>query len=87
MNAICPSLGVALIVGVFSLVLYVLFYRAGLPKPLEGIPYNEDAAEKLFGDVPEMMGYVMKTKRIFVGAAVLGLMALATAQDRLSAKF
>ncbi|KAF3769026.1 cytochrome P450 [Cryphonectria parasitica EP155] len=36
-----------------------------LPKPLAGIPYNRDAAQKLFGDVPEMMGYVIKTKRIF----------------------
>ncbi|KAH9884564.1 cytochrome P450 [Xylariomycetidae sp. FL2044] len=40
-------------------------YRLVLPKPLAGIPYNRDAANKLFGDVPEMMGYVMKTKRIF----------------------
>ncbi|KKY29302.1 putative cytochrome p450 [Diaporthe ampelina] len=41
-------------------------YRAALPKPLPGIPYNHGAAGKLFGDVPEMMSYVRRTKRIFV---------------------
>lgn len=60
-----PSLGGPLVYGAVLLVLYVL-YRAALPKPLKGIPYNQDAAGKLFGDVPEMMGYVMRTKRIFV---------------------
>lgn len=41
-------------------------YRAIKPKPIPDIPYNKDAAGKLFGDVSEMMGYVMRTKRIFV---------------------
>ena len=58
-------LGVTLAVGGLVVVLY-LAYRAVLPRPLAGIPYNKDAASKLFGDVPEMMGYVMRTKRIFV---------------------
>lgn len=49
-------------------VLAVLYigYRAALPKPLPDIPYDHDAASKLFGDVPEMMSYVRRTKRIFV---------------------
>lgn len=49
-------------------VLAVLYigYRAALPKPLPDIPYDHDAARKLFGDVPEMMSYVRRTKRIFV---------------------
>ncbi|KAL1617767.1 hypothetical protein SLS56_010831 [Neofusicoccum ribis] len=34
--------------------------------PLPDIPYNKDAASKLFGDVPEMMAYVKRTQRIFV---------------------
>jgi hypothetical protein len=34
-------------------------YRAALPKPLADIPYNRDAAKGLFGDVPEMMRYVL----------------------------
>lgn len=55
----------AVLAGVVLLGLYVL-YRAALPKPIPGIPYNKGAAGKLFGDVPEMMGYVMRTKRIFV---------------------
>lgn len=65
MGANMSSLGATLLVAVAAVGLYTL-YRAVLPKPLEGIPYNRDAADKLFGDVPEMMGYVMKTKRIFV---------------------
>lgn len=53
-------------------VLAVLYigYRAALPKPLPGIPYDHDAAKKLFGDVPEMMSYVRRTKRIFVRALI-----------------
>ncbi|KAK3936287.1 cytochrome P450 [Diplogelasinospora grovesii] len=47
------------------LLFFYLGYRAVLPRPLPGIPYNKNAASKLFGDVPEMMGYVMRTKRIF----------------------
>lgn len=52
----------------WPVILAVLYigYRKALPKPLPDIPYNQDAAGKLFGDVPEMMGYVKRTKRIFV---------------------
>lgn len=52
----------------WPVILAILYigYRAALPKPLPDIPYNQDAAGKLFGDVPEMMGYVKRTKRIFV---------------------
>ncbi|KAI0448828.1 cytochrome P450 [Xylaria acuta] len=53
-----------LLVALLAVALY-LGRRAILPKPLAGIPYNRDAANKMFGDVPEMMGYVMRTKRIF----------------------
>lgn len=54
----------------WTIVLAVVYigYRAALPKPLPGIPYNQDAAGKLLGDVPEMMGYVKRTQRIFVRA-------------------
>ncbi|KAL1615347.1 hypothetical protein SLS54_009128 [Diplodia seriata] len=64
MDAVVPSAGAASIAGGLLLVLY-LMYRAALPKPLPGIPYNKEAASKLLGDVPEMMGYVRRTKRIF----------------------
>ena len=56
---------VPFLVGTLATCLYVI-YRAILPNPLPGIPYNEDASKKVFGDVPEMMGYVLRTKRIFV---------------------
>jgi hypothetical protein len=55
----------ALAVGILILVMY-LVYEAVLPKPLPGIPYNHGAPNKIFGDIPEMMGYVIRTKRIFV---------------------
>ena len=61
---------VALLAVTVVAVIY-LGYRAALPRPLPGIPYNKDAASKLFGDVPEMMRYVLRTKRIFVGLPTL----------------
>ncbi|KAH6838508.1 cytochrome P450 [Chaetomium sp. MPI-CAGE-AT-0009] len=64
MGAVLSSIQGTLVVGVLLAGLYAL-YRAALPKPLAGIPYNRDAAGKLFGDVPEMMAYVMRTKRVF----------------------
>lgn len=71
MVSILPS-GGALALGVLSIALYFA-YQAIKPKPLPGIPYNKDAAGKLFGDIPEMMGYVMRTKRIFVRTNQLAL--------------
>lgn len=56
---------IPVIVAIIATCLY-LVYRSLLPKPLPGIPYNRDAATKLFGDVPEMMSYVLRTKQIFV---------------------
>ncbi|KAK3315597.1 cytochrome P450 [Apodospora peruviana] len=47
------------------LAILYLGYRAVLPKPIPGIPYNHDATSKLLGDMPEMLGYVMRTKRMF----------------------
>ncbi|KAI1427997.1 cytochrome P450 [Xylaria sp. FL1777] len=64
MGAVFSSVQGNLLVAFLAVALY-LGYRAILPKPLAGIPYNRDASQKLFGDVPEMMGYVMRTKRIF----------------------
>nr|WGZ60619.1 cytochrome P450 [Fusarium tricinctum] len=52
------------VLGIISLCLY-LAYRAILPKPIAGIPYNKDAAGRMLGDIPEMIGYVRRTKRIF----------------------
>ncbi|KAH9232950.1 hypothetical protein K456DRAFT_1772499 [Colletotrichum gloeosporioides 23] len=43
----------------------IVIRRVLLPKPLAGIPYNEKAASHVLGDIPEMMGYVLRTKRMF----------------------
>jgi len=63
------STAISLLGGVF-LILY-LAYRAILPKPLPDIPYNHDAASKLFGDVPEVMAFVKSKKQIFVSDIAL----------------
>lgn len=63
--AVITSSGGVYVVAIVCVVLYTA-YRRILPKPIPDIPYNKDAAAKLFGDVPEMMGYVMRTQRIFV---------------------
>ncbi|KAI1746834.1 cytochrome P450 [Xylaria castorea] len=64
MGAVLFSTGVNLLLVLLALALY-LGRRAILPKPLAGIPYNRDAANRVIGDIPEMMGYVLRTKRIF----------------------
>lgn len=64
-NGMLSLSAITLLAGGLFLVAY-LAYRALLPKPLPGIPYNKDAATKLFGDVPEVMGYVKSTKQIYV---------------------
>ncbi|KAI5212138.1 cytochrome P450 [Aureobasidium subglaciale] len=43
----------------FMTLIYVL-YRAVLPKPIPGIPYNKKAANSIFGDVPEWLSYIKK---------------------------
>lgn len=35
-------------------IILLLLYQAALPKPLLGIPYNEEAAGKIWGDAAEM---------------------------------
>lgn len=45
---------VPLAIGIIAVALYVA-YRMLLPKPIPGIPYNKEAAENLFGDVPFIM--------------------------------
>ncbi|KAI1109151.1 cytochrome P450 [Nemania sp. NC0429] len=64
MGSLFFSNAAGLLVALLAVVLY-LARRALLPKPLAGIPYNRDAANKILGDVPEMLDYVKRTKRIF----------------------
>lgn len=52
LGAVSPT--VPLAIGLIAFGLYVA-YRMLLPKPIPGIPYNKDAAENLFGDVPAIM--------------------------------
>ncbi|SPO01564.1 related to TRI13 - cytochrome P450 [Cephalotrichum gorgonifer] len=54
----------ALLVGGLGVALY-FGYSAALPKPLPDIPYNRDAGASLLGDMPEMIRYVIRTKRVF----------------------
>lgn len=45
---------VPLAIAILAVGLYVL-YRMALPKPIPGIPYNKEATENLFGDLPSIM--------------------------------
>ncbi|KAI4721669.1 cytochrome P450 [Aureobasidium sp. EXF-10727] len=42
----------------FSLTLLYLVYRAALPRPIPGIPYNKNATRSVLGDVPEWFKYI-----------------------------
>ena len=48
------------VIGVIVLFAGYLAYQALLPKPIPGIPYNKEAAKRLFGDVPELMKWRSK---------------------------
>lgn len=45
-----------LLVVVFSVIL-ILLYRAALPKPIPGIPYDRTSAGRILGDVPDALKY------------------------------
>lgn len=51
---------IALVIGAGLLLVYGI-YRASLPKPLAGIPYNKNAAKSLLGDMPEMISHIKET--------------------------
>jgi hypothetical protein len=65
------SIGVSLftMIGLSTLALYsavvlavgYFLYRAALPKPIPGIPYNEAAAKRILGDAPELLEAISKT--------------------------
>jgi hypothetical protein len=42
----------------FSSLLFFLVYRAALPRVIPGIPYNQESANRLLGDVPELLGHI-----------------------------
>lgn len=52
------------VVGAIGIALYLL-YRAALPKPLPGIPYNEKSARSIWGDIPGMIAHQAKAPVVF----------------------
>jgi hypothetical protein len=46
------------------LILVYTAYQWVLPKPIPGIPYNKVAAQRLLGDIPDMVAHVNKTGTI-----------------------
>ena len=65
MGAVLSIFDAPVLIAVVVAGLYFL-RRLMLPKPIPNIPFNHDAASKTFGDVPELMGHVMRTKVVFV---------------------
>jgi hypothetical protein len=47
-----------LALGAFSFAILYIVYRAALPRPIPGIPYNKAAAKSILGDMPEFLRYV-----------------------------
>ncbi|KAF2026189.1 cytochrome P450 [Setomelanomma holmii] len=41
-----------------------LFYRWLLPKPIPGIPYDASATKSIFGDIPNMLKHLEKSKEV-----------------------
>ncbi|KAH7077611.1 cytochrome P450 [Paraphoma chrysanthemicola] len=41
-----------------------LLYRWLLPKPIPGIPYNEEATKSIFGDIPAMLKHLQTSKEV-----------------------
>lgn len=42
-----------------------LLYRAALPKPIPGIPYNRKSANSILGDIPDMLRWRRDTRETF----------------------
>lgn len=63
-----PEAGAGVILSVVSVCVYLL-YRWLLPKPIPGIPYNPEAAKRLFGDAPDMLREVSVTGEFGVWCA------------------
>jgi hypothetical protein len=65
MSVIYSPLGWLLLVVTVLALSFTLRHKL-LPKPIPNIPYNTNAVNKLLGDVPELVSYVLRNKRIFV---------------------
>ena len=49
------------ILGGLALIVGYLLFRAALPTPIPGIPYNRKSANRIFGDIPEFLAYQAET--------------------------
>ena len=49
----------------FVLAALALLYRAALPKPIPGIPYNHDSARSVLGDIPSIVKWKKDTRETF----------------------
>lgn len=56
-----PSLSTLALVGAVFLAVGYYVYRAALPKPIPGIPYNEASAKRLLGDGLDAIAWQKKT--------------------------
>jgi len=52
------------VIGILAIAIYVA-YRLALPKPIPGIPYNKEAVNSIFGDVPALVRAVSETNEIW----------------------
>ena len=43
-------------------------YRADLPKPIPGIPYNKDASKRIMGDLPDFLEFAKTDQRSLLGS-------------------
>lgn len=60
--------------GVIALIvtsLGYICYRAALPRPIPGIPYNKKSARRILGDAPDLFKYKAENGELFAYMYVL----------------
>ncbi|KAI0201517.1 hypothetical protein F4808DRAFT_459646 [Astrocystis sublimbata] len=68
-----PSFTYAVGAGLVLSLSLLLLYRAALPKPLPGIPYNASSARNMFGDVPAMLSHIANEDGTFISYLINSL--------------
>lgn len=71
--ALHPNLTNAILILLVGSFLLFLLYRAALPKPFPGIPYNAASARNLLGDVPGMLSHIANEDGTFISYLVKSL--------------
>ena len=59
-----PPLSTVGIIGTVLTACYLL-YRAALPCPISGIPYNKASVRSILGDIPAMLKHTQETSQVF----------------------